>query len=324
MAFAQEEIDGFATARQPWRFRFPADHAAHPEYRTETWRFSGSVATPEGKDFGFQLTFFRVGVVPPATPLGPSSWSARDVYWAQLSIGDAAAGRHHQSERIERAARGTSGATAQPVRVWLEEWAIEVIRADAREPEFGLRGSLEGIELELSLRASKPPVTRTPEQAQSSVATSFHAYVVSRLSATGTVRVGNRLMEVRGVAWLDRAWGQVPVPLGAVVWDRFLVHLADGRDLMGLRLRRRDGSAAPIVSGLLVERDGAARVLESGQIMVDALDRGWRLRVPNQALEVDLVPYISSSGAARASVGSGGEAHGFVELGADLEKSSGR
>ena len=324
MAFAQREIDGFASARQPWRFKFPADHAPHPEYRTELWRFSGSLATPEGKQFGFQLTFFRVGVVPPASPIGPSSWAARDVYWAQLGIDDAAAGRQYRSERIERAAREMSGATAQPMRVWLEDWAIDVIRADAGQAEFGLRGSNEGVELELSLQASKPPVTRTAEQAQPSMAANFHGYIVSRLSAKGTVRIENRVMEVQGVAWLDRAWGQVPVPLGAVVWDRFLVHLADGRDIMGLRLRRRDGSAAPLASGVMVERDGAARLLESGQLMVDALDRGWRLRVPSQALEIDLVPYISSSGAARASVRAGGEAHGFVELAADLEKGSRR
>jgi predicted secreted hydrolase len=319
LRFAQKDVEGFASAREPWRFSFPQDHAVHPEYRTETWRFSGSVASPEGERFGFQLTFFRVGVVPPATPLGPSIWAARDVYWGQFSISDAAAGRQYHSERMERSARGRSGANAQPAGVWLEDWRMEVRDADARTATFALHAAQERIGLELSLQAAKPPVTRTAEEAQSTIATNFHAYMVTRLVAKGSIRIDNRVLDVRGIAWLDRAWGEVPLPVGAVVWDRFLVHLADGRDIMGLRLRRRDGSAAPIISGVMVERDGVARLLAASHLAIHPVERRWRLHVPDEGLALDLIPYVSSSGAARVSGLGGSEAHGFIETAADLE-----
>jgi hypothetical protein len=45
IAFAQQDVEGFASAREPWRFSFPADHGLHAEHRTETWRFSGSLSS---------------------------------------------------------------------------------------------------------------------------------------------------------------------------------------------------------------------------------------------------------------------------------------
>lgn len=318
VAFAQKDVEGFASAREPWRFSFPADHVVHSDYRTEIWRFSGSVSAQEGERFGFQLTFFRVGIVPPATPLGPSTWAARDLYWARLSISDAAGERQYEFERLERAARGMSGASAQPARVWLEDWSIEVGDGHARKAAFALRAAQENVGFELSLEAAKPPVTRTAEEAQSMAGTNFHAYMMTRLTAKGSLRIGRRVLDVSGVAWLDRAWGHVPLPVGAVVWDRFLVHLADGRDIMGVRLRRRDGGAAPIISGVIVERDGAARLLEASHLAIDPIERQWRLRMPEQRLELYLVPYVSSSGAARVIGGEGAGAHAFIELAEDL------
>ncbi|HRO61669.1 MAG TPA: lipocalin-like domain-containing protein, partial [Burkholderiaceae bacterium] len=39
--------------------RFPRDHAAHPEYRTEWWYITGWLRAGDGEPFGMQLTFFR-------------------------------------------------------------------------------------------------------------------------------------------------------------------------------------------------------------------------------------------------------------------------
>lgn len=311
VALAQKEAEGFASAREPWRFRFPADHAAHPQHRTESWRFSGSLATRDGRRFGFLLVFFRVGVTPPATPLGPSAWAARDVYWTQFALTDAPADRRYAFEKLERAAMGLSGAQASPARVWVHEWSVEVHDAAS----FSLRAAQERVGIDLSLAAAKPPVTHTASQEQAALANTFHGYLVTRLHAKGSVRIDDRTLEVDGIAWLDRAWGQVPLPVGAVVWDRFLVQLDDGRDVMGVRLRRRDGSADPTVSGLLVERDGAARTLQAADLAIDRAERRWRLRMPGEKLELYLDPYVGTSGPAGVSGALAG--HAYVELAAD-------
>ena len=40
----------------------PADHVSHPDYKIEWWYYTGNLDTREGRRFGYQVTFFRVGV----------------------------------------------------------------------------------------------------------------------------------------------------------------------------------------------------------------------------------------------------------------------
>ena len=162
---------------------------------------------------------------------------------------------------------------------------------------------------------------------------------MTRLLTTGTVHIDNRVFEVDGHAWLDRAWGLVPLPLGAVVWDRFLLQLDDGSELMALRLRRRDGSGEPIVTGILMARDGSTRTLAESALSIDLIDRAsdrqegtrfparWRLRVPEEGIEFRLTPYVEARetrlslrswagavGIRGTANGQAIEGHGYVEL----------
>jgi predicted secreted hydrolase len=49
---------GFQQAVPGYTLTFPADHAAHPDYRTEWWYYTGH-PDDNGKRYGYQLTFFR-------------------------------------------------------------------------------------------------------------------------------------------------------------------------------------------------------------------------------------------------------------------------
>src|SRR5262249_21872351 len=44
----------------------PADAGPHPDFRTEWWYYTGNLETATGRHVGFQLTFFRTALVPPA------------------------------------------------------------------------------------------------------------------------------------------------------------------------------------------------------------------------------------------------------------------
>src|SRR5262249_35518858 len=59
---------GFAHAVTPRPFAFPADHGPHPDFRTEWWYYTGNVQTVAGRHFGFQLTFFRIALLPEIRP----------------------------------------------------------------------------------------------------------------------------------------------------------------------------------------------------------------------------------------------------------------
>jgi predicted secreted hydrolase len=296
------EREGFAPVTIPWAFSFPKDHGAHPAYQTESWHFTGHLSTPEGERFGFQLNFFRVGLTPPTAPPRPSVWATQGVYRGHFALTAVDQNRFQAFERFSRAALGLSGAAASPPRVWLEDWTFQVVSPDQESTALRLQARAAESGINLTLHPLKPPLLPAEGAAGEAL---FHAYQLTRLRAQGQIQLGNRTLTVEGLAWLDRSWGEVPVPAGPMVWDRFLLQLEDEREIAGLRLRRRDGTGTPITRGLLVAGDGTAQALSREELHIEVLDSwesprdnvrypaGWRLRLPAQGINLQLTPAVA-------------------------------
>ena len=83
---------GFAEALEPRRFEFPRDHGPHPDFRQEWWYVTGNLDGADGERFGFELTFFRVALVPASPPTPPeelaSAWRTREIFVAHFAVTD--------------------------------------------------------------------------------------------------------------------------------------------------------------------------------------------------------------------------------------------
>ena len=91
---------GFLAADGSRPLTFPADFGAHPDFRTEWWYYTGNLQTPEGRHFGFELTIFRVGLLPPTAELpSDSTWAGRDVYFAHFAVSDIGAAKFYSFQR---------------------------------------------------------------------------------------------------------------------------------------------------------------------------------------------------------------------------------
>src|ERR1043166_8399110 len=44
------------------KLAFPADHYSHPDFKTEWWYYTGHLRSDSGKEYGYQVTFFRFGL----------------------------------------------------------------------------------------------------------------------------------------------------------------------------------------------------------------------------------------------------------------------
>jgi predicted secreted hydrolase len=302
------------------------------------WDFAGTLGTKQGRRFGFQLALFRVGLAPDA-PQRASAWATNQIYRGQFALTDVARGRFHSFERFSRAALELSGATTSPARVWLENWVAE-IPPESGPPDFRLRLSEGDLRLDVSLRSAKPAVLASGDDPLGDEGGApFHFYWMTRLLVRGTLQIGAETFDVEGLAWLDRAWGSLPSPQGQVAWNRFALQLDDGREILCIQLRRRDGSAEPRTVAVLVERDGTARRFGRHDVLLEALgewaspDDGtryparWRLRIPAEAIELDIDPYVADQeadhalrhwrGAVRITGNAGGKplgGNGHVEL----------
>lgn len=298
------DTPGFAQALGPRAFSFPADHGPHPDYRIEWWYFTGNLETQEGRRFGYELTFFRTALAPEAAGR-ESRWGTRQVYSAHFALSDIAGGRFHAFQRFSREAVGLAGAQAQPFRVWLEDWSA---RSEGQEAlPIRLRASEGDIAMELVLDSSKPPVLHGEgglSRKGGAPGNASYYYSLTRMPTSGTVRVAGQTFAVGGLSWMDREWSTSTLEEGQVGWDWFSLQLEDGREVMFYRLRRQDGTADPHSSGTLVMADGRTRHLALADVRLDVLGywqspldgtrypSRWRLSIPGEGLELEIVPYM--------------------------------
>lgn len=276
---------GFARADAPRDFHFPADHRAHPDYRNEWWYLTGNLENAAGERFGYQLTFFRIALSPEPPAPDPdrvdsdragSDWVTRQVWMAHVAVSDAARTRHLHSERLARGAAGLAGQSDAPFRVWLEDWQL------VGGPQGGFPWRIavqdEALALTLELSPLKPPVLQGEDglsQKSSAAGNASYYYSISRLETRGSLRVGEQSHTVQGLSWLDREWSTSALGEEQAGWDWFSLQLADGRDLMLYRLRRRDGSADPLSAGKWIAADGSSRSLAAQDFELTPL-RHWQ------------------------------------------------
>ncbi len=303
-ALSRSDGAGFARAESPRAFSFPRDHGPHPEYRIEWWYYTGTLVASGGRRLGFQLTFFRSGLVP-KTPARSSAWATREVWMAHFALTDVARRRFHAFERLSRGALGLAGARPEPFRVWVEDWSAE--GAGSGDLPMRLRARDGAFAIDLTLTSERPPVLhgeRGLSRKGEEPGNASYYYSLTRMVTRGIVAVGGEHLEVSGLGWMDREWSTSTLGSDLAGWDWFALHLSDGRDLMVYRLRRHDGSAGPFSMGTLVAADGASRGLARDAVQITTLERWqsdrsghrypsrWRLRVPGEGLDLEIVPRL--------------------------------
>ena len=153
--YQTNELANYARADGPRPLTFPADHGPHNDFQTEWWYYTGNLQTQDGRHFGYQLTFFRRALVPPAQRVKRASELAADqAYMAHFALTDVAGRQFRSFERFSRGAAGLAGAQAEPFSVWLQDWSI--VRA---EPDvYHLHAAQNDLTLDLTLRDVKGPI----------------------------------------------------------------------------------------------------------------------------------------------------------------------
>ena len=288
--------EAFRQALPGYRFVFPRDHASHPEFKTEWWYYSGHLRTEDGLPFGYQLTFFRVGVDPSLRGDSRSRWAVRDLYLAHFAISDLRQRRFLYWERRSRGAMGSAGASVEALKVWNGTWA-----AEADGGPHHLIASVEGHALDLTLTLMKPPAIHGQNgvsQKAEGLGRASHYYSLTRMATRGTLIVAGKRQRVTGSSWMDHEFGSNQLTASQVGWDWFALQLEDGAELMLYQLRQIDGHPDPHSSGSLIHSDGrvehlplSAFQLEPQEMWQSSKSSGryptrWRVQVPERGIDL--------------------------------------
>lgn len=256
LAFAQPE---WRVADQPREWDFPRDHGAHPGFQTEWWYFTGSLVDTHDHRFGYELTFFRVGLRPDPVA-SESPWRASDFVLAHFAVTEVDWERFHLRERVQRAAGGMAGADTTRMHVWIGDWSAR----HRDDGVFHLRAREDGVGIDLELRMVRPPVLHGENGLSYKVSDRSQAsyyYSLPRLQTSGVLILDDDPRPVSGVTWMDQEFFSGDTPNEGFSWDWFSARLTDGRDLMFFRVRRGDRVDVPV--GTLIERDGTSRPIDT-------------------------------------------------------------
>jgi predicted secreted hydrolase len=297
----------FRQALPGYRFDFPRDHFAHPDFQTEWWYYTGNLQARDGRRFGFELTFFRQAVeaAAKAGPAGTSPWDVRDIYLAHFALSDIDGKAFHQDGRVNRAGPGLAGVDASSGLIWNGNWTSR-ISADRHD----LEAIAERYAMALVLRSRKPPVIQGVggvSQKAAGAGQASHYVSMTRLVATGAIDIDGRRIDVEGSAWMDHEFFTNQLGRDQRGWDWLGLQLDDGSELMVYRLRRADGTADPFSAGTVVEADGRATHLRAedfamspaGDTWTSPASRAtypiaWRITVPARALDLGIRTPLAS------------------------------
>ena len=297
-------LAGFDRVTEPRAFSFPADHGPHVEYQTEWWYYTGNLQSADGREWGYQLTFFRRRL-DASPPERTSAWGTTDIYFAHFAVTDV---NGQQIKFADRNARGSelglAGATAEPYRVFVRDWST-----NGTGDVVNLRAENDGVAINFDLRSLKQPMLQGAganglSSKGAGEGNASYYYSLPRMATNGTILLDGVEHAVTGLSWMDHEWGTWGFAEGQTGWDWFGLQLDDDRDLMWGQLRRADGSL-DLAYGAISNPDGSVTSLDQAQVTVTATTTwtsphtgaqypaGWRIQIPSENVDVRVTPRVA-------------------------------
>jgi predicted secreted hydrolase len=282
-----------------YKYKFPDDHFSHDQYKTEWWYYTGHLVSKDKRRFGFELTFFRTGA-DHESENKKSAWKLDNFYLAHFAVTDDNGRRFRFYEKLNRSGLSLAGARSDAYYVYNEGWSVEKVGE-----HYLLKADAPDYSIHLLLDALKPPVIHGVDgvsQKASCVGCASHYYSMTRQKAEGLLFVGDRPLEVSGLAWMDHEFGSNQLNSEQSGWDWYSLQLDDSRELMLYVLRRTDGTIEPASSGTIVDAQGNAKHIKLDQFKVTTSSSwhsvksganypmGWHVYVPSANIDVTLSP----------------------------------
>ena len=285
---------GWALAVPGYAFSFPRDYGPHNNFRTEWWYFTGNLKSKEGREFGYEVAFFRYGYSLP-DKRAQSRFVMNDLKFAHFALTDLGTGRFRFDSRTSRGAYGEAGFGQKERLAWINSWEVSF------DGSFRLKASTQDYQVDLVLAPEKPPVLQGKNglsQKSDGIGHASYYYSITRLATSGVIRIGDQSYQVSGLSWFDREWATNQLGPNQVGWNWFAIQLSDGSDLMLYQMRLNDGEIDPNSSGTWISLGGVYEPLlrDDFQLQPEAFwespaSKGkypiaWHLKIPKLNLDL--------------------------------------
>ncbi len=296
-----------STEAQAWRDVSPGDTVILPKdlylqngYRIQWWYFTGHLYDDHGREFGYELTFFVVGV---QTKKYESKFGVNTIYMSHFAISDVEGKKYYYFGNTDSGAYGFSGAESSRLRVWIEHDEL-----DGNLKWMHIVAHADEADLDLALKPKKPFVPNgkmgySRKSEESPLIASLY-FSCTDLETNGILKVGTALFPVTGKSWFDREISSKGLAENEAGWDWFALQLNGGREIMLYTIRKKDGSTDRYSSGTFVDAEGKFRHLAKDDYRIEVLrsyiskkthiryPAKWKIAIPTEKLQLVVTPLI--------------------------------
>ncbi|MDP8254772.1 MAG: lipocalin-like domain-containing protein [Candidatus Alcyoniella australis] len=302
--------------------QLPRDLAAHPEYKTEWWYFTGHLNDDQGGEYGFELVFFRIRTLGVWYNHVPLWWIYKThATVAQFAVVDKHSGEHTLAALNAENSSSDVGALTEAMRVWTYDWFAQAEFDQNDELRLHIRADNGPYALDLELLPLKPAVLHGDNGLMRKQPNGVNSNYISytRLAATGTLSVKGEPRPVTGLAWHDHEYASGSPSQLAAGWDWLSIQFdsaeeqaaadqpnpLDGAELMIYQVRSIDGQGLEGSKGTFVDREGTPQellpdrdfTLQTGgegvwtsPLTGAAYPLGWVVELPTRGWTVEVSP----------------------------------
>ena len=279
----------------------PDDLFAQTDAQTEWWYYTGHCKTKTGREFGFELVFFkrrtdsdRIGVVPLTALANP-------MYFAHFAISDITVGKfcYEHKRSFGTPLEASVKMSADAYDISFGDWSIrEIAGSHILHATFD-----DGTVFDAILRSEKPPVPNGDNGdglSKKKDGTSKH-FSFTRMSAQGQLTTAAGIDTFGGSAWMDREYGAWEQGGG---WDWFSIQFDDNSELMIYQFQDETGTMQGKSTGTFVAADGSCTYLIRKDFEIEPLTywtsekteatypASWTVRVPLLDINVEVASLI--------------------------------
>ena len=234
------------------QFTFPRDHGSHPDFKIEWWYITGHLKG-DGRRFGFQATFFRLGQRP-GEPEPEGAFRSDQIYMAHMGVSDPESGIFLHEEKLNREGWDAFAST-QDLDVRNGSWTLQ--REGSQMRLVG--GVRADAGWELLLEPTKGPVIfgedGISKKGPDGTAASYYI-TFPRLKASGRMSIGVDEFEVTGSAWMDHEISSSQLDRSQTGWNWACLQFDDGREIMGYVLRTESEKFSPFSKLVWISEEG--------------------------------------------------------------------
>jgi predicted secreted hydrolase len=281
----------------------PRDLAAHSNVQTEWWYYTGHAVTDSGREFGFELVFFKRRTDLDKFAVVPVRLLGNPFYFAHFAITDKT-GKQFRYDHRKSANRPfdiPASASESHFHLTLGDWTARLAHGS-----HVLRASIgASIIFEASLTPSKDVVLNGEGGVSfkdKGEASRYFSY--TRMLLEGDLWLDGKIEHFTGSAWMDREFGTWAPTEYQKGWDWFSIQLDDNSELMVYRLRNSKGEPSPYSTGCFHHADGQVTRLGAEEFTIGPISKwkslrsegeypsSWKIEVPELGLDLSVDPVV--------------------------------